>query len=320
MRAIYLDRGKGPQFVPNYPKPQPGADEALIRVTRAGICNTDLELIRGYYGYQGVLGHEFVGVVEESPDPAWVGKRIVGEINISCGECDMCRRGMPTHCRNRTVLGILGKDGAFADYVTLPLRNLHAVPDSIPDEAAAFTEPLAAALEILEQVNVAPGEKVVLVGAGKLGLLIAQVLAKAGADLTVIIRTRRRNYDLLRKWGIDTRSADEVPQRMADKVVDVTGTPEGFALARSFVRPRGTMILKSTYHGDMTVNMTSIVVDEITVIGSRCGPFRKALGWLERGDVDVLSMLDAEFPLERGVEALEYAAQPGVLKVALEMS
>ncbi len=320
LRAIFLDGEGKPRFVPDYPKPEPGADEALVRVSRAGICNTDLELIRGYHGYRGVLGHEFVGVVEESPDPTWVGRRVVGEINITCGQCDMCRRGMPTHCRNRTVLGILGKDGAFADYVTLPLRNLHAVPDSIPDEAAAFTEPLAAALEILEQVSVAPGERVIVVGAGKLGLLVAQVLMKTGADLTVAIRTRRRNYDLLRKWGIDVRSTDEIPLGMADKVVDITGTPEGFAVARSFVRPRGTLVLKSTYHGNMEVNMTSVVVDEITIVGSRCGPFHKALGWLERGDVDVLSMLDGVFPLERGVEALEFAARPGVLKVALEVS
>jgi threonine dehydrogenase-like Zn-dependent dehydrogenase len=320
MRALFLDRKTGVRFVPDYPTPEPGADEALIRVVRAGICNTDLELIRGYYGYQGVLGHEFVGVVEESPDPSWVGRRVVGEINITCGKCDMCRRGMPTHCRNRTVLGILGKDGSFADYVTLPLRNLHAVPDSIPDEVAAFTEPLAAALEILEQVNVAPGERVVVVGAGKLGLLIAQVLAKAGADLTVGIRTPRRNRTLLQQWGIDVRSVDRIPRGMADKVVDATGTPEGFALARSFVRPRGTLVLKSTYHGKMQVDMTSVVVDEITIVGSRCGPFHKALDWLKRGDVDVLSMLDAVFPLERGVEALEMAARPGTLKVALEVS
>ncbi len=320
MRALFLDREEGVRFVPEYPRPVPGPGEALIRVVRAGICNTDLELIRGYYGYQGVLGHEFVGVVEESPDPAWIGKRVVGEINISCGECDMCRRGMPTHCRNRTVLGILGKDGAFADYVTLPLRNLHAVPDSVSDEVAVFTEPLAAALEILEQVNVAPGERVIVVGAGKLGLLIAQVLAETGADLTVVVRTRRRNYDLLRTWGIDVRSGDDIPRGLADKAVDATGTPEGFSLARSFLRPRGTLVLKSTYHGNMEVNMTSVVVDEITIVGSRCGPFHKALRWLEQGRVDVLSMVDAEFPLEQGEEALEYAARPGVLKVALSIS
>ncbi len=320
MRALYLERGQGVRFVPDYPDPTPGSGEALIRVVRAGICNTDLELVKGYYGYQGVLGHEFVGVVEESPDdPSWVGRRVVGEINIACGECDMCRRGLPRHCRNRKVLGILGKDGAFADYVTLPLENLHAVPDSISDAEAAFTEPLAAALEILEQVTIAPGERVIVVGAGKLGLLIAQVVARTGADLTVVLRTRRRNYELLRKWGIGTASLEELPKAMADKVIDATGTPEGFEAARSLVRPRGTMVLKSTYHGEMLVNMTSVVVDELTLVGSRCGPFDKALGWLERRDVDVLSMLDAEYPLERGAEAIEFASRPGVLKVALVM-
>ena len=320
MRALYLERGVGVRFVPNYPDPTPESGEALIRVVRAGVCNTDLELVKGYYGYQGVLGHEFVGIVEQSPDaPSWIGRRVVGEINISCGECDMCRRGLPRHCRNRKVLGILGKDGAFADYVTLPLENLHAVPDSISDAEAAFTEPLAAALEILEQVTIAPGERVIVVGAGKLGLLIAQVLARTGADLTVVLRTRRRNYELLRKWGIGTAALEELPKAMADKVIDATGTPEGFEAARSLVRPRGTMVLKSTYHGEMPVNMTSVVVDELTLVGSRCGPFDKALGWLERGDVDVLSMLDAEYPLERGTEAIEFASRPGVLKVALVM-
>ncbi len=320
MRALYLDRKNGVILKKDYPNPSPGSGEALIRVLRAGICNTDLELVKGYYDYEGVLGHEFVGIVEESPDdPSWVGVRVVGEINITCGECDMCRMGLYRHCRNRTVLGILGKDGAFADYVTLPLENLHAVPDSISDAEAAFTEPLAAALEILEQVTIAPGERVVVVGAGKLGLLIAQVIAGTGADLTVLLRTRRRNYTLLRKWGIPTADLGELPEAMFDKAVDATGTPEGFETARKLVRPMGTLILKSTYHGSMSVNMTGVVVDELTLVGSRCGPFDKALGWLERKDVDVLSMLDAEFPLEKGTEAMEFAARPGVLKVALTM-
>ncbi len=320
MRALYLDRKNGVILKKDYPNPSPGSGEALIRVLRAGICNTDLELVKGYHDYKGVLGHEFVGIVEESPDdPSWVGVRVVGEINITCGECDMCRMGLYRHCRNRTVLGILGKDGAFADYVTLPLENLHAVPDSISDAEAAFTEPLAAALETLEQVTIAPGERVVVVGAGKLGLLIAQVIARTGADLTVLLRTRRRNYMLLRKWGIPTADLGELPEAMFDKVVDATGTPEGFETARELVRPMGTLILKSTYHGSMSVNMTGVVVGELTLVGSRCGPFDKALGWLERKDVDVLSMLDAEFPLEKGIEAMEFAARPGVLKVALTM-
>ena len=293
------------------------AGEALIRVRLSGICGTDLELVRGYYPYTGVLGHEFVGEVIEAPDAEWIGARVVGEINAACGTCATCRAGRPTHCEGRTVLGIVGRDGVHAEYTSLPMANLHRVPDSVPDEAAVFTEPLAAALEITEQVHIEPTDRVLLVGAGRLGQLIAQVLALTGADLRVVARHELQR-ELLHARDIATVEHGDVASRSYDVVVEATGSPSGLDLARAAVRPRGTLVLKSTYAGEVTLDLSPFVVDEITIVGSRCGPFAPALRLLEAGDVDPRPLIAARYPLDRAVEAMRHATERGITKVLLE--
>jgi len=296
--------------------------EALIRVRLAGICGTDLELVRGYYPFTGVPGHEFVGEVVEIPDAsaalsmAWIGKRVVGEINVVCGECEQCRNSRPTHCEKRTVLGIADRDGVHAEYTSLPLTNLHLVPDSVTDEAAVFTEPLAAALEIQEQVHLQPTDRVLLIGAGRLGQLVAQTLALTGCDLHVSARHPYQKA-LLGARQIRLISEDEIQPRRWDVVVEATGSPSGFELARQAIRPRGTLVLKSTYQGEMTVNWSPFVVDEITIVGSRCGPFTPALRLLESGKVDPTVLIAERHPLSRALEAYEDAKKPGMLKVLL---
>jgi 2-desacetyl-2-hydroxyethyl bacteriochlorophyllide A dehydrogenase len=290
--------------------------EALIRVTLSGICGTDIELSRGYYPFTGVIGHEFVGVVVESPDPVWVGRRVVGEINAVCGACEACRNGRPTHCESRTVLGIADRNGAHAEYVSLPLANLHEVPVAVSDDAAVFTEPLAAALEILQQVHVRPDDRVLLVGAGRLGQLVAQVLALTGARLHVVARHEHQR-ELLHARGIATIAENDIDQRRYDVVVEATGSPSGLDLARAALRPRGTLVLKSTYRGEVTLDLAPFVVDEITIVGSRCGPFAPALRLLERGEVDPTALIGESYALARGVEAVSAAQKPGAMKVLL---
>ena len=304
------------------PKPnKPG--EALIRIRLSGICGTDLELLRGYYPFTGVPGHEFVGEVVEilGASPAlnteWISKRVVGEINVACGSCDQCKHGRTTHCEQRTVLGIANRDGVHAGYTTLPLANLHVVPDSIPDDAAVFTEPLAAALEIQEQVHIQPTHRVLLVGAGRLGQLIAQTLALTGCDLRVLARHPRQKT-LLENRKICLISEDKIQPRRWDVVVEATGSPSGFELARRALRPRGTLVLKSTYRGEMTVNWSPFVVDEITILGSRCGPFAPALRLLESAQVDPTILIADRYPLANALEAMAAAQQPGMLKVLLK--
>ncbi|MDZ4159803.1 MAG: alcohol dehydrogenase catalytic domain-containing protein [Anaerolineaceae bacterium] len=291
--------------------------EALIRLRLSGICGTDLELARGYYPYTGIPGHEFVGEVVEAPDKAWVGQRVVGEINAVCGGCEECQNGRPTHCEKRTVLGIVERDGAHAEYLSLPVANLHRVPDSVPDEAAVFTEPLAAALEIQQQVHVQPTDRVLLIGAGRLGQLIAQTLALTGCDLCVAARHPHQKQ-LLESRKIRLITENEIQPRRWDVVVDATGSSSGFDLARRAVRPRGVLALKSTYRGEARVNFSSLVVDEITLLGSRCGPFAPALRLLENRQVDPSPLIAARYSLTKGVEAFELAGQPGMLKVLLE--
>lgn len=298
------------------PEPLP-AGEAVIRVRLSGICGTDLELTRGYYPFTGVIGHEFVGDVLDAPDPAWVGARVVGDINVSCGVCEACRNARPTHCERREVLGITARDGAHAALTKLPLSNLHRVPDSVSDEAAVFTEPLAAAVEILQQVHILPTDRVLLVGAGRLGQLVAQVLATTGARLSVVARHPQQR-ELLAARGIATLPAEEVAPRRYDVVVEATGSPSGFDLAVAALRPRGTLVLKSTYRGEISLALAPLVVDEITIVGSRCGPFEPALRMLERGQVDPLPLIAARFPLGRAIEAMDAAARPGTMKVLLE--
>lgn len=326
MRAVRLTDG-GLHFghVPR-PTAQPG--EALIRVTLAGICSTDLELLRGYKGgFRGVLGHEFVGVVEDAPGrPTWVGRRVVGEINIGCGRCALCDAGLGKHCRARTSIGIIDRDGVFADYLLLPVANLHQVPDAVPDEAAVFTEPLAAALQILEQVHLEPTTKVYQLGTGRLGQLIAQVLARTGCDLTVIGRSAAtlalaRSLSGAHTVSIDSDAYRELVAAPAPIVVDVTGSVQGFHAALDLVRPGGTIVVKSTTASiPETFDLNRLVVDEITVLGSRCGPFDAALRLLAGGAVVVEPLISGHFPLEEADAAFQRAAQRGVLKVLFAAS
>jgi len=314
VRALWLEE-RALRLRDDLPLPSPAAGEARVRVRLAGVCNTDLELVRGYYPYSGVPGHEFVGVVEEAAgSPGWVGRRVVGEINAACGSCPTCRAGRRTHCERRTVLGIVGRDGAFATHLRLPVENLHAVPEGVDDETAVFAEPTAAALEVQAQVKVSPGDRVVVVGAGKLGNLVAQTLFAAGCRLLVVGRSPRP-LALLSARGIPTAGADGIEPRQADLAVECTGNPEGLELARRAVRPRGTIVLKSTYHGKAEFDMAPLVVDEITLVGSRCGPFAPALSALARGSVDPRPLIEARYPLSDAVAAFEHASRPGALKV-----
>jgi len=318
MQAIWLE-DLNLSIRDDIPIPEPQSGEALIQVRSAGICSTDLELVKGYYPFTGVLGHEFVGQVLSAPtDSNWEGKRVVGEINIVCGSCSTCLAGRPTHCENRSVLGIKNQHGAFAEYLTLPTENLHFVPDSLPDDIAVFTEPTAAALEIQEQVEINSEARLLVVGAGRLGQLIAQTLVLTGCDLQVIAR-HEYQQKILTDRKIKVMSELDVPRRGMDVVIDATGSPGGFKLARRAVRPRGTLVIKSTYAGDLGVNFSSIVVDEITVVGSRCGPFEPALALLESGDVDPAPLISDSYPLVEGLQAFKRAAQPGALKVLLSM-
>jgi threonine dehydrogenase-like Zn-dependent dehydrogenase len=298
------------------PVPPPG--EALVRVRLAGICNTDLELVRGYYPYAGVPGHEFVGTVEAAPDaPEWVGRRVVGEINAACGACRACQAGRRSHCEKRSVLGIRARDGAFATHLALPIRNLHALKNELTDVAAVFTEPTAAALELQEQVRVSPADRVVVIGAGKLGHLVAQTLAVTGCRLLVLGRSPRP-LALLAARGIATATIERLEPGEADIVVECTGHPDGLELARRAVRPRGTIVLKSTYHGKAEVDLARFVVDEITLVGSRCGPFPPALALLADGRVDPRGLVEAHYPLADAVAAFEHAARAGALKILID--
>lgn len=319
MQALYLSDGQL-SYRSDYPRPEPRAGEALIRVRLAGICATDLEIVKGYAGFEGVLGHEFVGIVEASADPGWMGQRVVGTINLGCGRCPVCLSDGPEHCPHRTVLGIINKDGVFADYVTLPLANLLAVPEKIPDETAVFTEPLAAALRIREQVPVRPAARTAVVGPGRLGLLIGQVLALDGTAVTMLGR-RPESLELPAQLGLNTGLVTEFGNDSFDFVVEATGNEAGFGHSLRLVRPLGTLVLKSTFHGQATLDLTKLVVAEINVIGSRCGPFAPALRLLARGDtrggIRVRDFIEAEYPLRQGRAALDHAARPGVRKVLL---
>jgi threonine dehydrogenase-like Zn-dependent dehydrogenase len=313
MKAVWLEKNQ--ISLRDIPQPdKPG--EALIKIRKAGICSTDLELVKGYYPYTGVLGHEFVGDVVSAPDPLWVGQRVVGEINAACGHCEACLNGRPTHCEVRTVLGITNRQGVFSEYTTLPVENLFAVPVSVPDEMAVFTEPLAAALAIQQQTPIKPTDRVLLVGAGRLGQLIAQTLALTGCDLHVLTRHSYQK-DMLSARGILSISESDIEPRKWDVVVEATGSPDGFNLARKAVRPRGTLVMKSTYAGNIDINLSSIVVDEITVVGSRCGPFAPALRLLERREVDPTVLIAERYQLKDALKAFDRAAQPGVLKVLI---
>jgi len=316
MRALWLENQQL-QFRNDLPLPELAKGDVLIRPRLSGICSTDLELVNGYYPFTGILGHEFVGDVIEAPGfPDFEGKRVVGEINITCGYCIHCQQGRGSHCVNRTALGISGRNGVFADNFTLPAENLHIVPDSISDEQAVFTEPLAAALEIQEQVNISPTDSVLVVGAGRLGQLVAQTISLNDCDLTVVARYPKQR-ELLEKRGIKVLGENSIELGMMDIVVDTTGSPSGFEAARSAVRSRGTIVMKSTYADTLEINASSLVVDEITLIGSRCGPFRPALNLLKDRLVDPASLVEESFPIADSIEAINKAGERGILKVLL---
>ena len=318
MRAVVLRAH--PEFDSSYPSPVAGEGEALVRVLQAGICATDMQLIQGYMGFQGVLGHEFVGTVEQCHNRQdLIGRRVVGEINLSCRQCATCKAGRLTHCPNRTTLGIDRKDGAFADYLTLPTENLYPLPDHISDSEAIFAEPLAAACQILEQTSITPTDQVVVIGDGKLGLLCAQALHAHHTAVTVLGRHTEK-LALLANRGIPCTTRIEDIKPGADIVVEATGTPHGLATASELVRPRGTIILKSTYHGKNPIDMTALVINEVSLIGSRCGPFPKALQLLNERRVDVEPMITERYPISRGLDAIQHAAERGALKVILEMN
>lgn len=317
MRGLVLHQNLKLQT--DLPIPSPGPQEARIRVIQAGICSTDLQLIKGYMTFQGILGHEFVGVVEDAADRSLVGKRVVGEINAACRRCETCIKGRPTHCPQRTTLGIQGRDGAFADYLTLPVENLFVVPDSLTDDQAVFTEPLAAACEITQQVSIRPADRVLVIGDGKLGLLCAQMLGLSGCAVT-LLGHHSDNATWLTTMGVTFTSHPADIPRGVDIIVEATGSPEGLATAIQFIRPRGTIVLKSTYHGNISLNMAELVIQEISLIGSRCGAFAPAIRLLEAGHIRVDPLIHARYPLTEGIKAMEKAAQPGSLKVLLHMA
>ena len=317
MKAIVWN--KELQYSEDYPQPLCPKGEALVRIKMAGICNTDLEITKGYMGFTGVPGHEFVGIVEKVGEPFshLAGKRVVGEINCACGECAYCLSGMKTHCPTRTTLGIAGRDGAFAEYITLPAENLLEVPAHVTDEEAVFTEPLAAAFEITEQVHVKPTDRVLVMGDGKLGLLSAFVLNLTQAELTLAGKHEAK-LKLARDRHIQTVSVESLgDDRIYDVIIEATGTAGGIKQALGLVKPRGTIVLKSTVAESTEISLTPVVVDEIKVIGSRCGPFGPALRALSSGLIDVKPLITAIYPIDKAVEAFQRAADKESLKVIL---
>lgn len=316
MRALVFDGER--VRLQDIPKPEPAPGEALIKVLTAGICKTDLEIARGYMHFTGVPGHEFVGIVESAPTPEFVGKRVVGEINCVCGRCQYCRMEMPRHCMNRSVLGIQNRNGAFAEYLTLPEKNLHIVPGSIRDDVAAFAEPLAAAFRILEQRAISMADRIVVLGDGKLGQLAAQVLWLSTKNL-VCVGKHEWKLNMLRTLGIKAVPREEPLERGADIVVEATGSYDGFARALELVRPEGTIVLKTTVAAPTAFNLSLPVVNEITILGSRCGPFRPALEALSMGNIEVRPMITGCYNLTEGEKAFERAGEPDAMKVLLHM-
>jgi threonine dehydrogenase-like Zn-dependent dehydrogenase len=315
MQALHWD-GQRLRLDPTYPIPQVEAQTALVRVRLAGICSTDLQIFKGYMGFQGVPGHEFVGEVAAGP-ATFIGKRVVGEINFACGQCDLCAQGLARHCPTRQVMGILQANGCFAEFVAVPVANLHLVPDSVPDEAAVFTEPLAAAYEMLEQVHLHPSNTVLVLGDGKLGILCAQVLHSIGVAVQVVGKHAHK-LALLDKFGIDTRRLATWQPGRFDLVVEATGSATGLQLAMQAVRPRGTLVLKSTIAAEHALSLAPLVINEVTVVGSRCGRFPPALQALAQERIAVTPLIDAIYPLTAGEAAVAHAARPGTLKILLQ--
>jgi threonine dehydrogenase-like Zn-dependent dehydrogenase len=315
MKALRVEKNK--IAVRDIELPERGP-EAIVRVLLSGICNTDIEITRGYAGFKGTIGHEFVGIVEDAPDGKLVGQRVVGEINAGCGECELCRADDPRHCPKRTVLGIVGRDGAHAEFLRLPLTNLLPVPERIADEHAVFAEPLAAACGIMERTPVTKDKNVAVIGDGKLGLLCAQAMALTGAPV-LLIGKHPEKLRIAERRGIETATAKNATRRKRefDVVVEATGSASAFNTAVGLLRPRGVLVLKSTFHGTTEINAATVVVDEISIIGSRCGRLAPALDLLKKGAIDVDSLISEEYPLRDGLLAMERAAKKGILKVFL---
>ena len=319
MKAVIFD--KILKFVTDYPKPQPQKGEALIKVNTIGICNTDFEITKGYMGYKGILGHEFTGVVEEinADDKSLLKKRVVGEINCGCKDCDYCRQGLERHCFNRSTLGIWKREGCFAEFVCLPVSNLLEIPESVTDEEAVFTEPLAAALEILEQVHIPPDKKVIVLGDGKLGLLIALTLNACGLNV-LLVGKHEEKLGIAKKQGVRTQLLSELKiEKVYDYVVEATGSITGFETSLALTKPRGTLILKSTIAASKEFNLAPIVIDEITVIGSRCGQFAAALRLLESGRIDVKPLITDIFTIDKSIEAFERNKEKSSVKVLVKV-
>jgi len=313
MRALVIDNGVSLRR--DYPEPAKAAGECIVRVRMAGICGTDLELAKGYMGYRGIPGHEFVGEITETENPALRGRRVVGEINAACGACRACAEGLARHCPNRTVLGILGRDGAFAEYLRLPERNLIPLPDSISDEVAVFVEPLAAAYEIFEQIKIPRNHGVLVLGDGRLGALVAMTLKAEGYDVVV----GGHHPEKAKRLGMDIHHEKDLNDRF-DIVVDCTGSSGGFTRALELVRPRGTIILKSTAAASAELNLAPVVINEITVLGSRCGRFAPALSALESRKIDPRPLISATFPLDDGLQAIDEARKSSNFKVLLKVA
>lgn len=318
MKALYLS-GKNPELRRDHPSPETEPGEVLVRVVRAGICETDLQLMQGYMGFEGILGHEFVGIAESGK---FVGRRVVGEINCSCWTCDTCRSGLPTHCPHRSVLGILNHDGAFAELIAVPEKNLHVVPESLSTDEAVFVEPLAAAYQILKQDLVKRNQSVVILGDGRLGNLCAQVLSNYGCHVLVVGRHQEK-LSVLRDLdtGIRTAHLDVVtPNGSADVVVDCTGSATGLPTALQHVKPWGTVVLKTTVAGEQTLALAPIVIDEVRIVGSRCGPFADALAGLQSGQINVQPLISGRYPIDQAIEAIQTTATTPVLKILLDVA
>ena len=319
MKAVIFDETL--KYVEDYEKPTPEKGEALIKVTHGGVCNTDKEITKGYMGYKGILGHEFTGVVEEinDEDKTFLGKRVVGEINLGCKNCEWCAKDLERHCPTRSTLGILAKDGCFAEYVTLPLSNLIEIPENVPDEQAVFVEPLAAGLEILEQMHIQPCQKVMVLGDGKLGLLTALALNACGLDV-LIVGKHQNKLDIAKNQGVKTQLLSEFEQAPKfDVVVEATGSITGFETSVSCVKPRGTLVLKSTIAASKELNLAPIVINEITILGSRCGRFEPAMRLIASGKIDFSQMISKIYPIEQAVEAFDANNAKDTIKILLKI-
>lgn len=319
MKAVIFDETL--KYVEDYEKPTPKQGEALIKVTYGGVCNTDKEITKGYMGYKGILGHEFTGVVEEinDEDQTLLGKRVVGEINLGCKNCEWCAKDLERHCPNRSTLGILAKDGCFAEYVTLPLSNLIEIPKNVPDEQAVFVEPLAAGLEILEQMHIQPCQKVMVLGDGKLGLLTALALNACGLDV-LIVGKHQNKLDIAKNQGVKTQLLSEFEQAPKfDVVVEATGSITGFETSVNCVKPRGTLVLKSTIAASKELNLAPIVINEITILGSRCGRFEPAMRLIASGKIDFSQMISKIYPIEQAINAFDANNAKDTIKILLKI-